>query len=186
MSACLLVLLSLQALPVVREVLSLPVPPSPTPHLPVFRPPPSLEEPDLPEFLARAGQVVVVEDGTAFLQCSLAGLASHHLVSWLRLPDMSVLSVGGLVFSSDPRLEVTVSPGGETWQLEIRNVTQLDAGQYQCQVNTNTRLSTVISLSVIGQCQYCTSITIRTQLTAGLFNLFLFQIIRSICNILSH
>ena len=127
------------------------VPPEPTPHLPVFRPPPSLEETDLPEFLAMSGLVRVVEGGTAFLQCSLTGLASHHLVSWLRLPDMSVLSVGGLVFSSDPRLGVTVSPGGQTWQLEIRNVSQLDGGDYQCQVNTETRLTSTTSLNVIGQ-----------------------------------
>ena len=147
MATRLLLLLSLQVLRV-REVVT--VPPEPTPHLPVFRPPPSLEESDLPEFLATADSVSVVEAGTAFLQCTLAGLASHHLVSWLRLPDMSVLTVGGLVFSSDPRLEVTVSPGGHTWQLEIRNVSQLDAGRYQCQVNTNTKLSTIISLSVIG------------------------------------
>ena len=127
------------------------VPPEPTPHLPVFRPPPSLEETDLPEFLSMSGLVRVVEGGTAFLQCSLTGLASHHLVSWLRLPDMSVLTVGGLVFSSDPRLAVTVSPGASIWQLEVRNVSLSDGGEYQCQVNTNTRLSTTVLLSVIGQ-----------------------------------
>ena len=66
---------------------------------------------------------------------------------------MSVLTVGGLVFSSDPRLGVTVSPGGQTWQLEIRNVSQLDGGSYQCQVNTETRLTSNTSLAVIGQ--YC-------------------------------
>ena len=133
------------------------VPPEPTPHLPVFRPPPSLEESDIPSFLAMSGLVRVVEGGTAFLQCSLAGLAAHHLVSWLRLPDMSVLTVGGLVFSSDPRLGVTVSPGGQTWQLEIRNVSQLDGGKYQCQVNTETRLTTTTSLTVIGQYLVVTS-----------------------------
>ena len=43
-------------------------------------------------------------------------------VSWLRWADMSVLSVGGLVFSSDPRLLVTVtqlSASTVSWKLYI-------------------------------------------------------------------
>ena len=130
-----------------------PVPPLPTPHLPVYRGPALdfLEESDSPQFLPVSRLVRVVEGGTAFLPCSLTRLSSHHLVSWLRLPDMSVLTVGGLVFSSDPRLGVTVSPGGKIWQLEISNVSLADGGEYQCQVNTNTRLTTLHHLEVIGQ-----------------------------------
>ena len=43
-------------------------------------------------------------------------------VSWLRWADMSVLTVGGLVFSSDPRLLVTVtqlSASTVSWKLYI-------------------------------------------------------------------
>ena len=43
-------------------------------------------------------------------------------VSWLRWSDMSVLTVGGLVFSSDPRLLVTMtqlSPSTVSWKLYI-------------------------------------------------------------------
>ena len=149
MATCVLVLLVMSS---VRGVRGLPVPPlpsAPPPLLPVFRG--RLEDEDRPEFLAVSRHVTVVEDGTAFLQCSLTGLSPHHLVSWLRLADMSVLTVGGLVFSSDPRLAVTVSPGGRTWQLEISNVSLADGGEYQCQVNTNTRLTTLHHLEVIGQ-----------------------------------
>ena len=61
----------------------------------------------------------------ALLECRVTHLSPHHTVSWLRLctsvsallilslteqlnrsEDVSVLTVGGLVFSSDPRLHV--------------------------------------------------------------------------------
>ena len=69
----------------------------------------------------------------------LSNLRGHHLVSWLRMRDMSVLTVGGLVFSSDPRVQVTVvesimEAGLSVYQLEVTNVTRGDRGQYQCQV----------------------------------------------------
>ena len=51
-----------------------------------------------------------------FYLCRFIG--NHHLVSWLRVKDMSVLTVGGLVFSSDPRISVTVTPD----QVEIINI----------------------------------------------------------------
>ena len=68
-----------------------------------------------------------------------SNLRGHHLVSWLRMRDMSVLTVGGLVFSSDPRVQVTVvesimEAGLSVYQLEVTNVTRGDRGQYQCQV----------------------------------------------------
>ena len=69
----------------------------------------------------------------------LSNLRGHHLVSWLRMRDMSVMTVGGLVFSSDPRVQVTVvesimEAGLSVYQLEVTNVTRGDRGQYQCQV----------------------------------------------------
>ena len=70
------------------------------------------------EFQVEAGKV-------ALLECRVTHLSPHHTVSWLRLfssvsallilslttnynrsEDVSVLTVGGLVFSSDPRLHV--------------------------------------------------------------------------------
>ena len=79
----------------------------------------------------------------------------HHLVSWLRVRDMTVLTVGGLVFSSDKRIGVTVTPNSnqrqdQIWQLEVTNVNGEDTGDYQCQVNTDQSHGIIVSLSVIG------------------------------------
>ena len=78
---------------------------------------------------------------------------------------MSVLTVGGLVFSSDPRLAVTVSPEGRIWQLEISNVSLADEGDYQCQVNTHSRLSSIHNLQVIGQFNSTTGVILSIILT---------------------
>ena len=93
------------------------VPPLPTPQLPVFRGPPQLASDDYedtslqqPVFHPVNTDIRVVEGGTAFLQCRVSFLGPHHLVSWLRVKDMTVLSVGGLVFSSDSRVSVTFLP----------------------------------------------------------------------------
>ena len=75
---------------------------------------------------------------------------------------MSVMTVGGLVFSSDPRVQVILASdwsigcnsvsdwsislqvtvvesimeaGLSVYQLDVTNVTRLDRGQYQCQVH---------------------------------------------------
>ena len=67
---------------------------------------------------------------------------------------MSVLSVGGLVFSSDPRLRVVVtklSPSAVSWTLNIAHVQAGDSGDYQCQVNTEPKQSLDVTLSVDGQ-----------------------------------
>ena len=90
-------------------------------------------------------------------------------VSWLRWSDMSVLTVGGLVFSSDPRLLVTMtqlSPSTVSWKLYISRcvawgdikhissynfrVTYTDAGDYQCQLNTEPKQSLDFTLAVTG------------------------------------
>ena len=81
-----------------------------------------------------------------------SGLGPGHLVSWLRARDMTVLTVGGLVFSSDPRVSVTSAPGGRSvYQLEVARVRAEDAGRYTCQVNTDQELSLTVQLEVTGE-----------------------------------
>lgn len=153
------------------------MPPLPTPQLPVFRGPPQLHE-DYevslqPVFHPVNTDIRVVEGGTAFLQCRVSFLGPHHLVSWLRVRDMTVMSVGGLVFSSDSRVSVTFLPTsnqehmsqlevGISFDLthntdspfpsiQIENVGVGDSGQYQCQVNTDSTLSVTLVLTILGQ-----------------------------------
>ena len=74
-------------------------------------------------------------------------------VSWLRWADMSVLTVGGLVFSSDPRLVVAAArlgPATLAWKLYISEVSPADSGDYQCQINTEPKQSLDVTLMVSG------------------------------------
>ena len=69
---------------------------------------------------------------------------------------MSVLSVGGFVFSSDPRLRVEVvevSASSLSWRLHISQVQPGDSGDYQCQINTEPKLSLDVTLRVSGESQ---------------------------------
>ena len=94
---------------------------------------------------------------TAVLECAVANIDSglnSVTVSWLRWADMSVLSVGGFVFSSDPRLRVLVSrlsPTAVSWSLTITPVQPGDSGDYQCQLNTEPKLSLDVTLIVDGR-----------------------------------
>ena len=67
---------------------------------------------------------------------------------------MSVLTVGGFVFSSDPRIGVVAPsrPGQVfgTWTLQIQKVGPRDAGEYQCQVNSDPKESLDVTLVVKG------------------------------------
>ena len=60
---------------------------------------------------------------------------------------MSVLTVGSMVFSSNPRIAVLTDG---TWSLEIIQVREGDEGEYQCQVNTEPKKSAVVRLVVRG------------------------------------
>ena len=84
-------------------------------------------------------QSQVMEHDTAVLECAVTNIDTAvtvrertlvynplkrflSQVSWLRWSDMSVLTVGALVFSSDPRLLVTMtqlSPSTVSWKLYI-------------------------------------------------------------------
>ena len=134
-----------------------------SPIPPISRKPSGNHIAQLPQFLS-VHQLVEVEEGsTAELECRLINLGSEHTVSsetvcvlyislfqvsWLRCSDMSVLTVGGLVFSSEPRLGVAID--GSTVTLHIQEVTSSDSGDYQCQVNTDPKHSLDVTLLVTG------------------------------------
>ena len=72
----------------------------------------------------------------------------------MRSSDVSVLTVGGLVFSSDPRIAVVAPsrPGqtAGTWSLQISQASVRDSGDYQCQVNSEPKESLDVTLVVRG------------------------------------
>jgi len=121
---------------------------------PVFDPytKPSHALPDQPEFLPSPRNVSVIVGETANLPCRVKNLFQHYTVSWIRARDVTVLSVGHLVFSSDQRLSVLEVPyprlAASDWSLTILNVSKLDQGVYECQINTEPKINRKYHLSV--------------------------------------
>jgi len=109
----------------------------------------------LPQFISVHQLVDVQEGSTAVLDCKVLNLGIQHTVSWMRSSDMSVLTVGGLVFSSDPRVGlVSPSTPGKivgSWSLQIQEASPRDSGEYQCQVNSEPKESLDVTLVVRGE-----------------------------------
>jgi len=110
------------------------------------------ELPHKPEFLSTARNVSVIGGETASLPCRVKNLFEHYTVSWIRARDVTVLSVGHLIFSSDQRLSVLEVPrpilDASDWSLTILNVSKVDEGTYECQINTEPKLNKKFHLSV--------------------------------------
>jgi len=85
---------------------------------------------------------------TAHLKCKTVNLIKKS-VSWLRHKDVNLLSVGTYLYTKDPRMMVSEDLSRGEWELRITDIRHSDAGNYECQINTNPLLSHTISLSVV-------------------------------------
>ncbi|CAG0893923.1 unnamed protein product [Darwinula stevensoni] len=71
-------------------------------------------------------------------------------VSWIRQKDLHVLSSGLNKYTQDDRIQVLHKNGTETWNLKIRDAIESDSGVYECQVNTEPKISSSVTLNVTG------------------------------------
>merc|ERR1719229_403007 len=98
------------------------------------------------------GNVSVRLGETAYLPCRAKDLADSYMVTWMRVADVTVLSVGALTFSSDPRFSVIHVPRprirADDWTLVITATEARDAGTYECSVNTLPKISHTVALAV--------------------------------------
>lgn len=92
---------------------------------------------------------------TVVLPCRVTDLGSASL-SWVRLAGpslasshLTVLSSGTTLFSSSPRLSLLHAPDSPDWTLQIGPLLARDQGTYECQANTEPKLSRVVELSVV-------------------------------------
>lgn len=72
-------------------------------------------------------------------------------VSWIRVGDLHILSVGKYKYSTDSRLSVIFNEPEQEWVLQIAGVTESDAGMYECQISTKPVLSFMVSMEVVGE-----------------------------------
>jgi len=104
-------------------------------------------------YFSRVERNVSVNLGeTAYLPCRAKLLQDSYMVTWMRVSDVSVLSVGALTFSSDSRFSVIHVPRprirADDWTLVISKTQIKDGGQYECSVNTLPKISHTVNLVV--------------------------------------
>jgi len=109
------------------------------PHIPTK--PPSFLGPSFLNLTAAPGTTVV-------LPCRVLNIGSASL-SWLRRPQLTVLSSGNTLFSSSPRLRLLHFSDSPDWTLQIGPLVAEDNGTYECQVNTEPKQSRLVQLNVI-------------------------------------
>lgn len=83
---------------------------------------------------------------TAKMYCCLARLDRDLSVSWIRKGDVVVLTHGTTVFTSDERVMAVEENG--IWSLVIRRVGHSDAGNYECQTNSEIKGSVTVNLDI--------------------------------------
>lgn len=84
-----------------------------------------------------------------YLHCIVEPIGDK-MVSWIRLRDFHLLTVGLFTYSSDSRFVIrhgTLQPND--WALQIKHVTPKDEGLYECQVNTDPPRSQYFYLKVL-------------------------------------
>lgn len=84
----------------------------------------------------------------ALLPCVVRQLGDKS-VSWLRKRDQDILTVDRYTFVADGRFESQYSVAAETWNLIINYVQGRDAGDYECQVSTEPKMSQIFNLRVV-------------------------------------
>jgi hypothetical protein len=72
-------------------------------------------------------------------------------VSWIRRRDAHILTVDRYTFIADDRFQAFLVEATDTWTLQIKYVQARDAGQYECQVSTEPKMSHFITLNVVGK-----------------------------------
>ncbi|RVE51551.1 hypothetical protein evm_003821 [Chilo suppressalis] len=104
-----------------------------------------------PEFLPTDTTLVAAVGQDAVLDCRVRNLADKA-VSWVRSRDLHILSHAGAVFTADARVSVRVSAAGATiHSLRIRRLRVSDAGRYECQLNTDPKMSLFYNLTVLDE-----------------------------------
>ncbi|XP_063539538.1 hemicentin-2-like isoform X2 [Cydia strobilella] len=102
-----------------------------------------------PAFLPTRRSLNVAPGEEAVLACRIARLGDKA-VSWVRARDLQILAHDGAVFSADPRVAVGVRTerGVVTHTLRLERLRESDAGRYECQLNTDPKLSQIYNLTV--------------------------------------
>ncbi|XP_015033853.2 uncharacterized protein LOC6642569 [Drosophila willistoni] len=84
----------------------------------------------------------------AIIKCRVDSLHDKS-VSWIRKRDLHILTVGTATYTSDKRFQVTESKDSREWTLHVKAPQARDSGIYECQVNTEPKMSMAFQLNII-------------------------------------
>jgi len=91
--------------------------------------------------------MTAVTGDTAILKCRVHNLG-NKTVSWIRLSDLNLLTVGRYTYTSDLRFEAKHEKHTMDWNLVLREARLTDTGIYECQVSTTPHISQLTYLEV--------------------------------------
>ncbi|XP_055604031.1 zwei Ig domain protein zig-8-like [Uranotaenia lowii] len=70
-------------------------------------------------------------------------------VAWIRKRDLHILTTGSSTYTSDQRFQVIRPENSINWTLQIKYPQVRDSGVYECQINTEPKMSLSYVLNVI-------------------------------------
>uniref|UniRef100_A0AAG5D5U1 Ig-like domain-containing protein n=1 Tax=Anopheles atroparvus TaxID=41427 RepID=A0AAG5D5U1_ANOAO len=85
---------------------------------------------------------------TGFLHCRVERLGDKD-VAWIRQRDLHILTTGASTYTSDQRFQVIRQENSVNWTLQIKYPQVRDSGVYECQINTEPKMSLSYRLNVI-------------------------------------
>ncbi|KRG00316.1 uncharacterized protein Dwil_GK23316 [Drosophila willistoni] len=95
-----------------------------------------------------ARNLTVTVGQTGFLHCRVERLGDKD-VSWIRKRDLHILTAGGTTYTSDQRFQVIRPDGSANWTLQIKYPQPRDSGVYECQINTEPKMSLSYTFNVV-------------------------------------
>ncbi|KAG8178937.1 hypothetical protein JTE90_024909 [Oedothorax gibbosus] len=85
---------------------------------------------------------------TAYLHC-IVNLVGERTVSWIRLKDFHLLTVGQYTYTSDTRFQSVYMHISNDWALQIKYPQVADEGLYECQISSFPSKSVYFRLWVV-------------------------------------
>ncbi|XP_046810977.1 uncharacterized protein LOC111690349 [Lucilia cuprina] len=92
--------------------------------------------------------VTVTVGQTGFLHCRVERLGDKD-VSWIRKRDLHILTAGSTTYTSDQRFQVLRPESSGNWTLQIKYPQPRDSGIYECQINTEPKMSLSYTFNVV-------------------------------------
>ncbi|CAK9292635.1 unnamed protein product [Gordionus sp. m RMFG-2023] len=94
--------------------------------------------------------ITALRMSTTYLDCHLHNISKEETISWMRLGDNQILSIGDFKFIEDPRITIINQPKYQNSKLKIRYINKDDEGFYECQFTTEIdKIGLIFNLTVV-------------------------------------